>query len=84
MHPELSAIVSKVQSDTVNGASDVSTEVAAALIDLFALQSMPSRQELEEFALQLHAARRSMAPLASLAQVAAPMALPHANPWSIR
>jgi translation initiation factor eIF-2B subunit delta len=67
MDPGLQGIVDEVRNDQGSGAADIFRRVLDALCTIMQTSRSVSKQDLEDFSLQLHLAKRSMAPMFNLA-----------------
>ncbi|HUV25268.1 MAG TPA: hypothetical protein VMW26_07550 [Methanomassiliicoccales archaeon] len=67
MDPGLQGIVDEVRNDQGSGAADIFRRVLDALCMIMQTSRSVSKQDLEDFSLQLHLAKRSMAPMFNLA-----------------
>ncbi|NYT12377.1 MAG: hypothetical protein GKC03_07510 [Methanomassiliicoccales archaeon] len=67
MDPILQMIVDEVRNDQGSGAADIFRRVLDALNKILQAPKPVTKQDMEEFSLQLHLAKRSMAPMFNLA-----------------
>jgi translation initiation factor eIF-2B subunit delta len=67
MDPILQMIVEEVRNDQGSGAADIFRRVLDELNKILQTPKPVTKQDLEEFSLQLHLAKRSMAPMFNLA-----------------
>lgn len=67
MDPSLQMVVDEVRNDQSSGAADIFRRVLDALNEILLDSKSTTKQDLENFSLQLHLAKRSMAPMFNLA-----------------
>ena len=67
MDPGLQQIVDEVRNDQGSGAADIFRRVLNSLTGVLNDPGPFAKHDLEDFALQLHMAKRSMAPMFNLA-----------------